>query len=541
MNRFARFAVAVLLLLVASAPVRSSAGASKVVEAACSMPHEYLVRVWRGTHPSRSAELLVIPKEPNFLGSSYPHSGPWDYLQRVPFLWYGPGYIPPVGAIERPVTVADISPTQGELLGFDFDAPDGSPLKEALVPAAERPDPPKLIVEVVWDAGGRAVTDEWWDKMQVLRSLIEEGAWYENATVGSSPSITPATHATMGTGAFPRRTGQVDSEFRLGPRLERAGQLGPALLNLPTFADLYDRAMGNEPIVGMIATVTWHLNMMSHGRLWGGGDKDIAIMRTTEEDEGAEGVRWNLQAKNSPFYSLPDYVNDFPQLDSYFDVADLADGTQDGLWRGHDIAELRGGFDTPARIPYQTRLIEEVISREGFGDDDVPDLFFTNYKLIDEVGHHFSLNGIEMGDTMAEQDAALGWLVDFLDEEVGEGSYVLIVTADHGHQYDPEVSGAFQITPGQLAEDLTAEFDDDDDDVPAIQLVRTSQVYIDVEELGSNGFTVEDVAEYVVDYTKADAAPTGVRVPESEADDAVFAAAIPKAAIDDLPCLEARE
>jgi len=531
-------AAATLLLTVASAPVPSSAGGSKIARAACSMPHEYLVRVWRGTHPSRSAELLVIPREPNFLGSSYPHSGPWDYLQRVPLLWFGPGYIRPVGSIARPVTVADISPTQADLLGFDFETPDGSPLREALVPASERPDPPKLIVQVVWDAGGRAVTDEWWDRMPVLRSLTKRGAWYENATVGSSPSITPATHATMGTGAFPRLTGQVDSEFRLGPRLERAGQLGPALLDLPTLADLYDRALGNEPMVGIIATVTWHLNMMSHGRLWGGGDKDIAIMRTTEEDEGAEGVRWNLQAKNTPFYSIPDYVNDFPELESYYDVADLADGTEDGLWRGHNIAGLRGGFDTPARLPYQTRLIEEVISREGFGDDDVPDLFFTNYKLIDEVGHHFSLNGIEMGDTVEQQDAALGQLVGFLDDEVGEGNYVLAVTADHGHQYDPKVSGAFQVTPGQVAEDLTAEFDHDQDDVPAIQLVRTAQIYLDLEELEDNGYTVDDVANYIIDYTKADAATAVVQVSPGEANDRVFSAAIPKTEIEDLPCLE---
>ena len=45
---------------------------------------------------------------------------------------------------------------------------------------------------------------------------------------------------------------------------------------MPTLADLYDRAMGNKPIVGMVATVDIHLGMIGHGCFWNGGDQDIA-------------------------------------------------------------------------------------------------------------------------------------------------------------------------------------------------------------------------------------------------------------------------
>src|SRR5439155_6884601 len=138
------------------------------------------------------------------------------------------------------------------------------------------------------------VLDAYPDDWPVLRSLIPQGVWYEHATVGSSPSITPATHATIGTGDFPMHTGQVDAEFRLGGDLVRAGALGPVLLMQPTLADLYDRAMGNTPLVADLASVTWHLNMMGHGSLWGGGDRDIAVLRTATggTNEGAEGTTW---------------------------------------------------------------------------------------------------------------------------------------------------------------------------------------------------------------------------------------------------------
>ena len=89
-----------------------------------------------GDRPERSGQIVVVPQEPNFLGSNFPHSGPWDYLQDVPLLWYGPGVIPALGSVDRPVTIADIAPTEAELLGFDFDAPDGHALPQ--IPAPER-------------------------------------------------------------------------------------------------------------------------------------------------------------------------------------------------------------------------------------------------------------------------------------------------------------------------------------------------------------------------------------------------------------------
>ena len=80
---------------------------------------------------------MFVPQEPNFVGTNFPHSGPWDYLQDVPLFWYGPGIIPALGRVERPVTLADVAPTQAKLLDFAFDAPDGRAL-----PEIPKPDTP---------------------------------------------------------------------------------------------------------------------------------------------------------------------------------------------------------------------------------------------------------------------------------------------------------------------------------------------------------------------------------------------------------------
>ena len=143
-----------------------------LANAACSIPHRELVRIWRGTDPERSGQIVFVPTEPNYVGTNFPHSGPWDYLQDVPLLWYGPGIIPALGSVDRPVTLADVAPTQAKMLGFGFDAPDGHPLDEIPKPQT----PPPLIVTLVWDAGGRSVLDAYPNDWPVLRSLIDKAS-----------------------------------------------------------------------------------------------------------------------------------------------------------------------------------------------------------------------------------------------------------------------------------------------------------------------------------------------------------------------------
>jgi hypothetical protein len=513
-----------------------------IAKAACALPHSYLVRIWHGVYPGRSGEIVIVPQEPNFVGSNFPHSGPWDYIQDVPLLWYGPGIIPALGSVDRPVTLASIAPTEAKLLDFPFHALDGKASPEIPSPAAQGKPLPRLILTLVWDAGGMSVLDAYPNDWPVLKSLIPRGVWFAHASLGSSPSITPATHATIGTGDYPMHTGQPDAEFRLGPDLVRAGELGPVLMMEPTLADLYDRAMGNRPLVGDLASVTWHLNMMGHGSMWGGGDKDIAVLRsaTTGTNEGAEGTSWNLPGRYAPFYTMPSYVNDLPPLSSYTGALDREDGRLDGKWRDNSIAQFENGWATPARVPYQTRMIEEVIKREGFGADATPDLLFINYKIIDHISHIFSVNSPEMQDTLRWQDAGLKELIGFLNERVGRGKWVMVLTADHGAQFDPEVSGAFQVTPGQLQSDLLAAFPSKTD-TPVIQLARNAYIYVNEDAMEASGYTLDDISRFILDYTKEQGAPNPSTVPEAERGDRVFAAAFPSSILPSLRCLsEAR-
>lgn len=499
---------------------------SRFARIACDLPPEQIQRVYNGYHPARSGEIQFVPQEPNYVGNFASHSGPWDYLQDVPLFLYGPGHIRALGKVPREVTVADIAPTYADLVGFEFDAPDGEPLTEAIDPEA---DPPKLILTMVWDGGGRDVLDEYPRAWPTMRGLIPRGAWYENATVGSSPSVTPAIHSSIGTGAFPRHHGIVDLRFRIEGAVDPSAFQRATLLIGPSLGDVYDVALDNEPIVGMVGA-EGTLGMIGHGSLWEGADLDIAAASRAGE--------WGLAGNNNDYYTLPAYVPEHPGYEEIQPNADREDGTVDGQWYGLPLETPDSLTLVPAYADYQTDVIETVIQRERFGQDEVPDLLFVNYKQIDKVGHKFAFPSVQMESALAGSDEELGDLIEILDREVGEGQWVIAVTADHGSTPLPETTGAVIIDNFELARDLLAEFDGDGDDRPVIQSPRVTQTWVDLAELEEHGHTLEDMASYLMSYTRSENAEDPSTVPSANAEDRLFAAAFPSSVLENLPCLE---
>ena len=477
------------------------------LRAARSLPREIRLRLWRGWRADRGGELITVPKGLDFFDGGISHSTIWGYTQDIPMVWYGPGVIPARGQVHRPVTAADVAPTIARLIGFnDFHAPDGEPMDEAIDRSAPAP---RLVVVLVWDAGGDYVLDLWPRYWPNLRSLLSKSTWYRNATAGSGPSSTAPVHATMGTGAFPRRHGVLDNLIRWPDgTIADPWHDGPKGMLLPSLADHYLEARGTRVRTGGFATLAWHLGILGRGSRT--GPQHVAVLREKGGGEGAEGITWGLSEKTAPYYRFPEYINDLPPISSYFGYADRADGTRDGLWRGHDIPSLKSGFDTPARVPYQQRAIEEVIRREEFGHHDDPDLLFLNYKLIDEIGHEFTASSLEEGDCVRVQDANLPVLIKFLDRHVGAGKWALLITADHGHSANPIVTGAFRIKVDAVDSALEGRFDPSPGSDPLVQKVRPGWTFLDRAKLARLQLSPEQLGHYLRPLTKAKASITPV-------------------------------
>ncbi|MBK5227051.1 MAG: alkaline phosphatase family protein [Actinobacteria bacterium] len=491
------------------------------LERACGLEPVFLTRIWRGSDGVHDQDIIFVPHEPNYVGTfEYTsHTGPWDYVAEVPLVLYGPGIIQERGRVDRPVTLADVYPTVGRLLGLQLPHRDGETLTEAVASTGATP---KLIVTIMWDAVGNNVLSRWSGSWPELGRLGRGGVSYGNATIGSSPSITPATHSTLGTGAFPRNHGVTSIKYRTGGGVLREAFDGirPQDLKLTTYGDDVDRLLGNEPKVGLVAWQPWHIGMASHGAQLPGGDRDDLGLIT--------GATSGAMVETNPhYYSLPWDRPDPPGLQSRIDEVDRRDGEVDGLWQGQEIAEHK---NNPAWIEWQTDLMIDLIEQKGYGDDEVPDLLFANFKATDLVAHQLTMDAPQMELVLEAQDAALGRLVRHLENTVED--FVVIVTADHGSTPAATRSGAWPISTGELTRDLNRHFAIPDGD-SLVETMPAHGVFIDHAVADGMGIGLEEIARFLNGYTIADNStedlPPGY---EERAGEPVFEAAFPTDMLD---------
>ncbi len=501
-------------------------------EQACSLPRPWLARAQRGHLDGRSGQIALLPRYPAYLGTAeggWSHSGPWGYLQHIPLVFYGPGVVGSAQVVERPATLADVAPTMMRLLRGSFQTDDGSPLQEVAVvgPKLLRADPPRLILVIVWDGGGWNVLERWPDSWPNLKRLMAEGISYSNATVGSSPSVTPSVHTTLGTGVFPWAHGITGIPVR-----DTDGTVADSFLegesgrfmNSVALAERWDVHTNNRARIGMVGYEPWHLGMIGRGAEDPSGDKDDAVWLDRETSE------W---ITNPDHYTLPSIFRDTSVLQEELRDLDAADGAIDEAWGKHDILEDRDRIEeTPAFVAYHGRTLRDLIAT-GYGRDRVTDLLFTNFKQIDRLGHYFNMASDEVRQALEETDRQLGETIDFLDREVGRGRWAVVVTADHGQQPDANVVEGYGIDPKEVERDLDEEFG------AITRKVWPTEVFFHPDVTVNSA----EVARFLGNYRLADNTQrpdmllTGAG--RFDPEDRLFQMAIPSRMLPDLRCGEA--
>ncbi len=513
---------------------RKAGGAARLPAAlkrSCELPKRWLLAVYRGWDPApvRAYDLAIVPHPPNYIGSvtDTSHSGPYDFLQDVPIVFYGPGLVSKKGRVTSSPnpTLADIAPTYADLMDFSFASPDGRSLADLF---RSDIDPPRLIVTAVIDGGGWNVLKRWRGRWPEMKDLMDKGVVVTNATVGSSPSITPATHTNLSTGAFPRthgvsaivvrtESGRLTEAFTPVGKFSGAATMNPTVnLHTRTLADGWDLKQDNRAHIGLLTPGVLQLGMVGKGSALPGADKDIVAALTKR-------TRWET---NPRFYSLPRYVNSEvrgPERDQ--EEVDRLDGSADGLWRGHSIDRVDS---SPGFAAWENRTMKALMDREGFGDDNITDLFYVNYKSPDAAGHLYNMIAPEQGDVIESVDTALGDLARWLDREVGRGHYLLTITADHGQT--PLGAGGWPIRPLEIIADLNERFDDTPNGRGVIQDTSAHTLFMNRNELRTNGVTPETVASWLQSYTLQDNVAAGDDYPaefDGRQDERVFDAVIP--------------
>jgi Type I phosphodiesterase / nucleotide pyrophosphatase len=512
-------------------------GAPTLDQMADSIGATLMMNVYRGHVPERSGEIMLVPKPHRFilsrwdmttLGTAAPepqtsHPNPWNYLAHVPLIGYGPGYFP-ARQDDTQVDISQIAPTYAQALGTQLDGA-SAPLP-GFKPGTR---PPKAIVTVVIDGGGWNALRQHPYSWPTIRSLAEEGSSYTRAHIGSAPSITGALHATIGAGVYPLVHGLPGNQMR-GPDGANTDtwkqDADPEFLRVNTLSDLHDLEENNRAQHVTVAFEDWHLGMLGHGAMTEGGDKDVAVIWDTDAAE------WTI---NEDFYEFPSYVadNDVDVLAGYEAALDPRDGVRDGKWFGHPTADLATAKLGPYHLRYASAgfsrltgdVVMEVLREERVGKDAVPDVAWFELKTPDYAGHAFNVTGPEQGDVLRETDRVIERVKSYLDAEVGTGSYLLLITADHGQQPLPDGVGGWRINGKELEADIEQRFG------PIIEKITPVDIYVDMEAVEREDVSLADVSRYISVYTIGENIPDGEpganRVPEGRLGELLFAGAFP--------------
>jgi hypothetical protein len=463
-----------------------------VLKRACELPKNYLVRIWRGHDPQTSEDVTIVPQAPNYSGSFgiTSHSGPWNYVQRIPMVLYGPKRIKAQGTIKRFASMTDVYPTVGLMTHTHLQPRDGigRPFTEAIKPGVK--GVPRLVMVIVWDGVGRNVLERWPHAWPNLKKIEHGGTSYLNTFDGSSPSITPATHSTLGTGAFPKEHGVTAITVRNAKGQVTSAFAGkdPAELRVSTFADQIDQAYSNKSKVGLLAWKAWHMGMLGHGSEIAGGDKDqLALI----------GGETGTVVGNNAYYTTPPNLTDTPDLTQRQKEVDRADGKADGKWLGHPMSL----HANPSWVQYEADLELKMLKQGGYGRDKIPDIFLTNYKMTDIAGHQYTMDSPEEQGVLKAQDAALGRILAYLRKNVRD--YVVVLTADHGHTPKASTTGAWPVLQGELQKDIDAHFNTPKGK-SLIRLTSAVGPFLNRQVMDEMHVSAMQIAKFLNGYTIAD-------------------------------------
>jgi hypothetical protein len=309
-------------------------------------------------------------------------------------------------------------------------------------------------------------------------------------------------------------TGEVEDSFFRGE--------SSRFLQTPTLAERWDEQNNNDALMGMIGYEPWHLGMIGMGAERRGGDRDDAAWLDIDTND------W---ITNSDHYRLPRELAGTAGLEDDLRALDGADGEVDGSWRDNEILnDPERVEETPAFVAYHGRAMLNVMDEEGYGDDSITDMMFTNFKQIDRNGHYYSMSAEEVRDSVVESDRQLGVLVDWLDREIGAGDYLVVLTADHGQQPDESAIDGYGINPTDLEEDLKDEFG------PVVRGVWPTEVFLYPDAMEESGVSVDEIARFIADYPLEDNVSTIGNKGSFEPGDRLFEMAIPSRMLPRLNC-----
>jgi Type I phosphodiesterase / nucleotide pyrophosphatase len=449
--------------------------------AARATRQRFLEMFARAYFPGRTGQLLVVPREGDFITRPDPdvafmHGSPWPYDVSIPLMFVGPAV--KTGRYSMPAVQQDVAPTLAAALGVQM-----PPTATGHVLPVLRTDfpRPRVVMLLSLDGMRRDYFDRYAASMPTLTGLRQRSAWFTQAEVNFIPSNTPCGHSTISTGTDPRVHGitGVSVYDRIHRRDHNlfAGRTPQDLMTL-TLADIWQlETAGRAVILAQGSIDRAATPLAGHGACQLNGTP--VVLASYDRETGA----W---ATNPDCFRLPAYLKDRNAKTLWQTSAE---------WMGHKIDSASAVRYSALFPAFEADALIAMIEHEPLGEDDITDLILLNYKCADFVGHKYGPDSDELRVTLGEMDRHLARMVSALEAKVGK-NYLLAVTADHGMPAEPSSADRRHFAPA-IIDLLHAKFDPEAKQLITSFEPENLQIFVDEQRLQSLGFTLRDLAQYL--------------------------------------------
>ncbi len=326
---------------------------------------------------------------------------------------------------------------------------------------------PKLVVGLVIDQMRWDYLYRYYDKYgnDGFKRLLNKGFSFNNVMIPYVPTVTAIGHTSIYTGSVPsihgiagndwtdKETGKnvyctEDKEVKgVGTDSDRIGSHSPKNLWSTTITDQLRIASNfQSKVVGVSLKDRASILPAGHnptGAFW------------FDENTG------NFITSTYYMNALPDWVNKFNEQklaeklvangwNTLLPIEQYTESTRDDVpWENllgsavkptfpynnlaEDYAKKKGILrTTPFGNVYTLKFAEAAVDGYQLGQDNITDFLAINVASTDYVGHAFGPNSIEVEDVYLRLDIELANFFKMLDKKVGEGNYLVFLSADHG-------------------------------------------------------------------------------------------------------------
>jgi predicted AlkP superfamily pyrophosphatase or phosphodiesterase len=348
-------------------------------------------------------------------------------------------------------------------------------------PAAQS-DAPRLMVIVVVDQMRADYLTTFGTRWHSgFRTLLDRGAYFSQAEYPYLTTVTCAGHATIATGTFPRTHGLIMNRWwhrderrtwectddPAAPHISygRPAESGSSAKRLlvPTLADELRAQQPGARVVSLALKPRAAIPLAGrggHAVTW--FDEDARSFVTSRAFANAPVTAVRRFVAGNPVDAQADDTWALQDRDETYQYPDLGLGERPPAgWTSlfpHPLSAMRlpnsQFFErwqhSPFADAYVARMAVSMVDAFRLGQRDATDFLGVSFSALDLVGHDFGPRSREVEDLLIHLDAALGALIQKLDDAVGRDKYVLALTGDHGVAAIPEDEGAGRVTNEDL-------------------------------------------------------------------------------------------